>query len=232
MFVSGAQRWVRRLAPAGALLRRLHRDTAGNSLIEFAVALPLLITLGMYGTELAYMATTNMQVSQMAMAVADNASRLGQTENSAVSPTITNKDIDSVMTGAIQQGASINFQANGRIILSSLEEHQTSKRQYIHWQKCRGSLVQASSYGPAFYGSTGTAIAGLGQSGPPIKAQPNSAVMFVEAYYSYKPLFGTMFVNNVRFRQEAAFIIRDDRSLNPNGPDNTGVTGSAGSSEC
>jgi hypothetical protein len=208
------------------LLARLARDRSANALIEFAYSLPIFLTLGMYGTELAHMATVNMQVSQIAMALADNASRLGQTDNSAVAPTLTNKDIDSVMSGAIQQGNSINFQANGRLILSSLEKNSTNNRQYIRWQKCRGSLAQNSAYGPSGYGSSGATIAGLGKPGKVITANTNSAVMFVEAYYSYKGLFGSMFVNNVKFSQEAAFIIRDDRNLSG------GVTGAAGSSEC
>jgi hypothetical protein len=204
---------------------RLAGDRSGNSLIEFAISLPVLLTLGMYGIELANMATTNMQVSQVAMAVADNASRLGQTDNSAITPTIYNTDIDSVMTGAMKQGASISLQANGRVILSSLEKSATG-RQYIHWQKCRGSLGQNSVYGGAGYGLTGTAFTGLGKSGS-ISANANSAVMFVEVYYSYKPLFGTMFVNNVKFSQEAAFIIRDDRNLTAGVPNTP-----TGSSEC
>jgi hypothetical protein len=214
---------LRRLARLG---RTLGRDRSANAMIEFAYALPIFVTLGMYGTELAYMATVNMQVSQMAMALADNASRLGQTDNSSVAPTITNADIDSVMSGAMKQGESISFSTKGRIILSSLEKDTSTGRQYIHWQKCRGSLAQSSAYGPAGYGKTGTAIAGLGKAGHMVSANANSAVMFVEAYYSYAGLFGTMFVKNVKFAQEAAFIIRDDRSLSG------GVTGATGSSEC
>lgn len=209
------------------LLSRLRRDRSALALIEFAYSLPILLTLGMYGTELAYMATVNMQVSQVAMALADNASRLGQTDNSSVSPTITNRDIDSIMSGAMQQGASISFEENGRVILSSLERSGGwNPRQYIHWQKCRGGLERDSAYGPAGYGLSGTAIAGLGKTGQVVSAQPNTAVMFVEAFYRYDPLFGTMFVGDVRFAQEAAFIVRDDRNLSG------GVTGAAGSSEC
>lgn len=204
---------------------RLARDRSANSLIEFAYVLPIFLTLGMYGTELAYMATVNMQVSQIAMALADNASRLGQADNSSVSPTISNSDIDSVMSGAMQQGAAIKFQTNGRLILSSLEKN-ASNRQYIHWQKCRGSLAQTSAYGGVNYGATGTAITGLGKPGHVVSANTGSAVMFVEAFYSYKALFGTMFVKDVKFSQEAAFIIRDDRDLA------SGVTGATGSSEC
>ena len=207
-------------------LKRFRRDQSGSFLIEFALALPLLVLCGMYGTELAYMATVNMQVSQISMAVSDNASRLGQTDNSAVSPSITYTDIDSVLDGAMQQGKSIGMQANGRIILSSLERDPVTGRQYIHWQKCRGSLSQTSAYGPTGYGLTGTTITGLGKPGKIVSAGTSTAVMFAEAYFSYKPLFGTMFVNNVKFSQEFAFIVRDDRNLTP------GVTGATGRSEC
>lgn len=207
-------------------LGRLARDNSANSLIEFAYALPVFLTLGMYGTELAYMATVNMQVSQVAMALADNASRLGQADNSAVSPTISNSMVDSVMGGAMQQGATIKFAENGRLILSSLEVDPGTSRQYIAWQKCRGAFAHASAYGPKDYGKTGATIAGLGKAGHVVSANAGSAVMFVEAFYSYRPLFGNMFVSNVQFAQEAAFIIRDRRDL-PGG-----VTGATGSSEC
>jgi hypothetical protein len=61
---------------------------------------------------------------------------------------------------------------------------------------------------------------------PAITANSKSAVMFVEVYYTYQPLFGTMFVGTPNFRREAAFIIRDDRNLGP------GVTGGNGKSLC
>lgn len=205
----------RRLA---APLKRLRHDRSANALIEFAYSLPIFLTLGMYGTELAYMATVNMQVSQIAMALADNASRLGQTENAAVAPTITNKDIDSVLSGAMQQGNSISFSTNGRLILSSLEMDPVTNRQFIHWQRCRGSLAQNSAYGGEGYGLTGTAIAGLGKPSNLVSAgSSTTGVMFVEAFFSYKGLFGTMFVKNVKFAQEAAFIVRDDRSYGSSG---------------
>jgi Flp pilus assembly protein TadG len=206
------------------LLVRLCRDRSANSLIEFAYALPILLTLCMYGIELAYMHSVNMQVSQIAMALADNASRLGQTNNSAVTPSISNADISSVMGGAMRQGASINFSANGRLILSSLERDTATGRQYIHWQKCSGSMTtQSSAYGPVLYGYTGATITGLGKPGRVVSANANSAVMFVEAYYNYKPLFGNMFVKNTKFSQEAAFIVRDDRDL---------AGGVAGTTDC
>jgi hypothetical protein len=51
--------------------------------------------------------------------------------------------------------------------------------------------------------------------------------MFVEIYYKYPGLLGKLYINEPVFKQEAAFIIRDDRSLDE------GLTGTAdGTTAC
>ena len=217
---------ARSASAAARLVRALRRDERGVSVLELALALPVLITLGLYGTEMAYMATVNMQIGEIATSVADNASRLGQTDNSAVTPTVTETQIDSVMAGALVEGNAFDFEDNGRIILSSLERDSTTKRQYIHWQRCRGDLKRNSTYGKQGAGLTGAILPGMGPTTPPITATTNSAVMFVEVFYEYQPLFGDVFAGTTTFRREAAFVIRDDRNLTP------GVTGSNGLSSC
>jgi hypothetical protein len=196
------------------LAQALHRNEAGVSVVEFAFSLPFLVGLGMYGVEIAYMTSVNMQISQLAISVADNASRLGQTENSAVAPTIAETDVDAVMFGAMTQGAQLGFEQNGRVIVSSLERHENG-RQYIHWQRCGGELDKDSRYGNDTdrNGLTGIPLPGLGEPGRIVTALDKQAVMFVEVFYTYQPLFGTMFVNEKSFGHEAAFIVRDDRNL-------------------
>lgn len=211
---------------ATARLRALARDTRAVSMIELALILPILITLGLFGVELANLTSVSMQVADLASSVADNASRLGQTDNSAVTPTVKETDVDAVMLGAIEQGAGFDFQANGRIILSSLELDQATNRQYIHWQRCRGALGQDSAYGPEGFGKTGATLDGMGEKDHLITAPPLMAVMYAEVYYRYEPLFGTMFIKPALFRREAAYLIRDDRNLVP------GVTGGNGKSLC
>ena len=209
-----------------AFARRLGAATSGAALVEIAAVMPVFTAMGMYGTEIAYMSTVNMQVSELSLALADNAARLGQTDNSGVTPTINETDIDSIMLGANTQGRDINFTATGRVILSSLEYDGDSARQYIHWQRCAGTLARSSAYGGTNYGLTGTAITGLGKPGRVVSASLGTAVMFVEIFYVYQPLFGRMFVNNVEMRKEAAFIVRDHRNLTP------GITGTGGTSHC
>ena len=203
-------------------------DPSAAASVEFALILPLLLVLGLYGSEVANMTVANLQVSQMALSVADNASRLGQTDNSGVTPTITESDVDGVLYGALQQGASLGFQASGRVILTSLEKDTATGKQYIHWQRCRGSLTRTSAYGndSTLNGLNGPVIAGLGSGTQKVTAKTGSSVMFVEAYYQYRGVLGSMYVGNVTMKREAAFIVRDDRNLTP------GLTGGGSLSAC
>jgi hypothetical protein len=210
---------------AARKLRLLRRDQRGVTLIEFAFTLPILGTMSFYGLEIAYMASVSTQVSQIALSVADNASRLGQTNNSALAPSVAEADVDAVMYGAMQQGAPFNFEEKGRIILTSLEVDDATGRQYIHWQRCSGDLNRESSYGDdeTHNGLTGPQLTGMGEPGREIAAMPGQAVMHVEVYYEYEPLLAGLFVadNEVEFKQEAAYLVRDDRDLDG------GLTGTA-----
>lgn len=210
------------------LAGELASDTRGVSLVEFAFIAPAILTLGAVGTEVAWMSIVNMQVSQVALSLADNASRLGQTDNSSVTPTITESDVDSIMAGAIRQGSSIGLATRGRVILSSLEYDDVTGKQYIHWQRCQGNLERSSAYGNQTdrNGLQSTGIDGVGQSGEKIRAAQGSAVMVAEVYYKYDSLFANALTGAPLFRQEAVFSIRDDRNLAP------GVTGSSGDSPC
>lgn len=207
----------------------LRRSTDAIAMTEFAFVLPILLTMGLYGAEIARMAMTRTQISQIALSIADNASRLGQTDNSGVTPTITETDVDAILDGAIRQGGTIDLEENGRIILSSLEYDDYSNRQYIHWQRCRGDAEVESAYGDdgSKNGLTGARINGMGSGSSKATASLGSAVMFVEIEYTYTALFENPFGSGDRtMRSEAAFLIRDDRNLTP------GLTGGDSNSEC
>jgi hypothetical protein len=204
---------------AGRMIRSLARDRSGNTIIEFAFAMPLLGIVCFYGVDVAYMASVSTQVSQMALSVADNASRLGQTDNSAVKPTVQEADIDAVMYGALQQGSSYDFENNGKIILTSLERNAAGT-QWIHWQRCAGKLVRTSAYGndTTKNGINGSPITSIGRPGHTVAVPTtptNQAIMFVEVYYKYTPLLNGLYIKNddVEFKQEATVLVRDDRDL-------------------
>lgn len=216
------------LRKARRALRRLRGDEGGAALIEFALVLPVLVSMGMYGTEIAYLSSAGMEVSEVALTLVDNSTRLGQTDNSAVTPTISEADVDSVMSGAIRQGSTFDLQTNGRIILSSVERDATTGRQYIHWQRCSGELVAASKYGndTNLNGLNGAPIPGVGVSGATVTAPAGTAVMVAEVYYEYNGLFGSLFTDNTIIYEQAVMLVRDDRNYTP------GVTGVGGNSQC
>jgi Flp pilus assembly protein TadG len=223
---------TRRAGRLSSVFGRLWSDRSGASLVEFAITFPVLSVMGMYGIEIAYMASVNMQISQIALQVADNASRLEQTSNNTVAPTVTEAGIDSIMTGAIKVGERFRFTQNGRVILSSLEKDAASGKQFIHWQRCTGSLVVPSAYGNDSNnnGLSGTTLNGMGSGATKVQAPTGIAVMFVEVVYDYQGIFGDLFVRNTRFRQEAAYLVRDIRDLRAS--NQSGVTGGGGNSQC
>lgn len=191
--------------------RRLRVDTSGVAMIEFAYALPLLLVLGGYGIEMSNMTIVNQKVSQSALALADNMSRVGA--QSALSQVqIRESDINDSFAGLIRQTSTLNLTSNGRVILSSLETN-ASGGQTIHWQRCIGTKNVTSLYGPQGTGATGTAFPGMGTAAARITAPPGAAVMFVEITYDYPALFGTMFMSARTIRYEASFVVRDDRDL-------------------
>jgi hypothetical protein len=194
----------------------LRQNQSGLALTEFALSIPIFTGLGMYGTETAHRAVAQMQVSQAALALADNASRLGQTGNSGVQPTIQDSQIVESLVGTRLQTENLDLLENGRVILSSLEfkriaSESNREQQYIRWQRCKGTRNFTSRYA-AGVNTSNSSFTGVGPTGA-VKAIEGSAVMYVEIQYAYQPLFGDLFAEGVVINQEAAFTIRDDRNL-------------------
>ncbi len=194
-------------------LSRLARNKSGLALTEFAYALPIFTGLGMVGLETAHFTVTQLRVSQAALNLSDNASRMGQSTSSATARTVFEGDVNQMLTGMELQAANIELFEKGRVILSSLEMNGDGG-QWIHWQRCAGDLdTYVSAYGPENTGDTGTAFAGMGEAGNEITATSGSGVMFVEVFYEYEPLFGEMFYKDRVIEHQAAFNIRDTRNL-------------------
>jgi hypothetical protein len=194
-------------------LRRLAGACSGVAAIEFALALPLLLATGLMGLEVANRAIVQMQVSQLAAQIADNASRIGDT-SMLQDRKIYESDINDLLRGAqIQGGGRIDLFEHGRVIISSLEVvPDTDDQQYIHWQRCLGKRHHESSYGEEGDGLDG-ALAGMGPPGQEVWAYPGDAVIFVEVAYDYQSLLGEPFgISGVAW-STASFMVRDDRDL-------------------
>lgn len=203
------------------MARKLRHDVSGLALAEFGYSLPLLLGLGGYGLELANLANTNMRVSQAANALADNASRVGL-ESALAKTQLRESDINDSLIGVTRQSGTMDIGTNGRVILSSLEQN-ASGGQWIRWQRCLGMRNYASSFGNAGDGATGTAFPGMGPAGARVTApDAESAVMFVEIIYDYRPIFSNIYISNRQIRFHASYIVRDKRDLSAN--NGTGIT--------
>lgn len=206
----------------GKLPCELCRDTSGLAVLEFAIAFPVLLALGMYGIDIANMALTNLRLNQIALNLADNASRVGVNSTLSIQQ-MREVDVNDIFEGAKSQGTGINLTTNGRVILSSLEK-DSSGVQRIHWQRCFGSKTGStyeSHYGRALNtdGSTsagansGPSSAGMGDTGFTVNAPANSSgVMFVEVNYRYTPMFSWLSAP-ADLRYTASFIVRDPRDF-------------------
>jgi Flp pilus assembly protein TadG len=147
-----ASRLASRCAGARA---RLLRDTSGVAMLEFAFAAPMVLMIGLYGIEASNMALANLRVSQIALNLADNMSRVGLINSSQIEQ-LRESDVNDVLQAARTQGEGMKLTTNGRITVSSLEADDTGV-QRIHWQRCIGQMA-GTSY-DSTYGMTTTGVA-------------------------------------------------------------------------
>lgn len=199
------------------LPRKLRRCESGIAMTEFAMSLPPLLTLGMAGMETAWLMLAHLRISNIAMIVADSASRVRERIDEA--------DINQMMTGAMLAGESIQFQQNGRVILYDIEPTPDNTKQWIRWQRCAGNKVVAPSYGRPLRANGTTITDGtetaapsapdratataIGPTGNQIAAQPMTAVMLAEVVYDYQPLISNAWLGGpITIRYTSAFNVR------------------------
>lgn len=196
-------------------LRTLGRDTGGAALLEFALTLPILLTMGLTGAELTNYIITKMRISQIALHLADNSARIGS-GSQLQAKVITETDINDLLTGAQLQSGELDLLANGRIIISSLEpvaNPNTTNKYKIGWQRCKGAkTTKTPGYGVAGQ-SSGQNMNGMGPAGRQAIAPESGSTMFVEVYYEYKPLIKTSFSPDTSMTEIASMMVRDRRDL-------------------
>ncbi|QPQ54891.1 hypothetical protein IC614_11320 [Allosphingosinicella flava] len=196
----------------------LARCRRGVAYIEFALALPVILIIGLYGIEAANLALAHLRMSQISSSLADTASRIS--ESTMSSKRIREVDINDAFQGARLQGKGAELTQRGRIILSSLEQNADGG-QWIHWQRCIGRAAHVSSYGVQGRGAAGMGFPGMGPADKEVKAPPQSSVMFVELFYRYRPLISKSLFGEPVIRATSAFLTRETRDLsNANNPAN------------
>ena len=204
------------------ILRALRRNRSGVAMTEFALGAPFLLTAGLWGVETANFAVVNMKVGQLAVHLADNASRIGDTAT-LQDRKLYEEDLTDVLVGAnIQGGSGLDLFRHGRVIITSVELWNTSNHckssgcagngqsdghQFIHWQRCKGALARNSAYG----NQNQSLPNGIGPTGQEVCASDESPVIFVEVYYDYQPLIALPWLNPTTITSTATFLVRDNR---------------------
>ncbi|MBN8830860.1 MAG: pilus assembly protein [Sphingomonadales bacterium] len=195
-------------------LEALRGGECGVAAMEFALAAPIVLAMFLAGAEVTNYAVTKMRVSQVALHVADNASRIG-THSLLTSPQISEAQINDLLIGANLQAGNLDLVGRGRVIVSSLEpvaNPNTTSRFKIHWQRCYGAKSYTSTYGV----QGATDLTGMGPSGQTVTAPDGGGVIFVEVAYDYRPLFSARFVPSSVIKDIAAMTVRDDRDYDGN----------------
>ncbi|MET0239423.1 MAG: TadE/TadG family type IV pilus assembly protein [Sphingobium sp.] len=195
------------------ILRALRRDARGLAMVEFALALPMVLGVAMAGLELTYYTIAKMRMSQLALHVADNASRIGK-QSLLTDPQISETDINDLLTGADMQSDGLDLLGRGRVIVSSLEPDPANSGKFrIHWQRCKGVKNWVSSYG--VQGAAN--LTGMGPTGRQVTAPTGGGIIYVEIAYDYRPLFLARLAPASVIREVAAMTVRDKRDFNGNG---------------
>lgn len=190
-----------------ATLTRLRDNRDGLAMIEFAFTLPIVLVLVLSGIETANFGLAILRIHQIAAVSADNAGR--------VRDTITETDLNEVLTGGKIIGERMDFATRGRIVLSDVMPNgQTDSKagQTILWQRCAGALNITQSqpqYGKQGKGATDASLQTMGASGRTIAASGNSAMIFAEVTYRYKPVVASSILGTPILRSEAAFTVRE-----------------------
>lgn len=159
--------WRQRAQPAGwrGYARR------GVAAVEFALTLPLWITLFMGMTDGCYFLLANEKVDRIAYSVTDIVTQY---------QVITIANLNDILLAAGQLMSPMNFGANGVVIVTSVFQPATGAP-IVEWQYSGGgTLTKTSRIGTT--GGTATLPGGL-------TLNPNDNVIISEVYYNFTPLF-------------------------------------------
>ncbi len=189
-------------------IKRLARERDGVAMVEFAFMAPVLLLLILGGLEVSNFALSHMRVNQIAIAVADNSGRIRTSVDEA--------DVYEVFAAAELLGENLEFEDNGRVILSALQdngENGSNAGQEIVWQRCWGEYDVDPAYGVEGDGDDDDRFDdGIGRDGQKIRSNRDATVMFVEVTYDYQPLVGSNWIDVDPIRAEAAFNVRTIRN--------------------
>ncbi len=158
--------------------RKPLREESGSVLVEFALALPLLLLFYMGGVELTRFILINQKLEKTTSTVADVV---------AQATSIVTSDLVDLLSASQNLMDPYRFNTNGRIIITSVVQSTAPPAlPVVRWQYCGGGTLTATSrigaVGTSATLPTGFTLA-LGDD-----------IIIAETFYNYTPMFGSQIV--------------------------------------
>jgi Flp pilus assembly protein TadG len=179
------------LAPS--LSRRFVGDRSGSSVVEFALLLPLMMTMYFGSIQVTDAISADRQVTLAASTVAEITSQYSQ---------VATSDVTNILTAAASVMAPFSFtSANATVTLSSIIVDGNGNAT-IAWSRCLNGTARSGTV-------TNLIPAGL--------LVANTSVIWGEATYSYRPTVGWGLVGTVPMYDQIFLRPRQSTSVTLNG---------------
>ena len=166
----------------------------------------------MFGLETANLTLTSLRVSQAALNLSDNASRMGQAIANSTSRTVYESDVNQMLTGLGLQAGDIEILERGRVILSSWSA-TVMVASGSTGSGARGRPIISPTMVPKTPGQPALPLLEWAKPGMRSRHQTEPQSCLSKIIYEHEPLFGDLFYQNKIIRHEAVFNIRDNRNL-------------------
>jgi Flp pilus assembly protein TadG len=179
------------LAPSPS--RRFVGDRSGSSVVEFALLLPLMMTMYFGSIQVTDAISADRQVTLAASTVAEITSQYSQ---------VATSDVTNILTAAASVMAPFSFtSANATVTLSSIIVDSNGNAT-IAWSRCLNGTARSGTV-------TNLIPAGL--------LVANTSVIWGEATYSYRPTVGWGLVGTVPMYDQIFLRPRQSTSVTLNG---------------
>jgi Flp pilus assembly protein TadG len=173
---------------ARAWSRRFLRDRSGSSVVEFALLLPLMMTMYFGSIQVTDAISADRQVTLVASTAGEIASQYSS---------VLTSDVTNILTASAAVMSPFSFtSANATVTLSSISVDNTGNATVV-WSRCLNGTARTGNV-------TSLIPAGL--------LVANTYVIWAEATYSYRPTIGWGLVGTVPMNDQ--IFLRPRQSAN------------------
>ncbi len=150
--------------------RHLWQDKSGASLIELALAMPVLVTLLLGGVEIARYVLLHQKLDRVSSSIADLVSQ---------AETISAGDLQNIFDAAQFVAKPFDMPADGTVIVSSISNPLGGPTSQVNWQEAGGGSIPANSR----IGTPGSAV----NLPTGFSLADGQTIIIAEVFYDYVP---------------------------------------------